>query len=648
MEWQNTIQLWNQRPVQVLDIRHLTMKPGEQRLAYRLPANAFVYANQGSARLEMEELEAPCDNGYLLHSGKGANLSIWCGDEPFDYYLVLYKPRGLINNQVRHGDLEQQDVFGRRYVFEVMHALSLLSLLEQMSQLWESSEELDRLQVTGIFYQFVVEQFRQLQMVKAEAAVPELPEQIAEYIHEYFQKTVTMETMAAKFHYSTHYLARVFKRKFGCSPMEYLLQTRINRAKYLLTETDMPIRSLAEKVGYTDIYYFSRLFKKLTGVTPTQFKKLNLGSIGSIRPKMMPESFIAPQAGQGYIDNNENHYQHNTWRVNEMKWGFKPSFAVTLLFSLSLLLAACGGTAAEPQQSAQGSNAQPNATATADAASESPAATTRMYKDALGREVEIPSNPSKVVVITYGGYLLPLGLQPVGVDQAVLDHYPEELAGVASIGEGLGNVEAVSALEPDLIILPEYHDPAAYTQFEKIAPTVAVSWGGDPDVINTLRDMGDIMNRKQEAEAWIAKFEAKLQSVRDQLEVKVTPGETAITFILYQGELFLGGEGGTLGKLIYEDFGYQMPEQFKQYADGGAALSMESLADRPADYFFTQMTDEELVEMNKLFQEPLYQSIPAIKNNRIINVSRDKWNYGPYLAEQAVDEMIEKVAQLQK
>ncbi|WP_338554324.1 helix-turn-helix domain-containing protein [Paenibacillus sp. KS-LC4] len=645
MEWQNMIQVWNQRPVQVLDIRYITMKPGEKRLAYRLPANAFIYANQGNARVVMEELNVPCDHGCLLHGGKGSSLNIWCGEESFDYYFVLYKPLGAIGKQAKQDNFEQQDVLGQRYAFEVMHALSLLSLLEQMFQLWESSEELDRLQVTGIFYQFVVEQFRQLQMVKTEAAVPDLSEQIAEYIHEYFPKTVTMETMAGKFHYSTHYLARVFKRRFGCSPMEYLMQTRINRAKFLLTETDTPLRSLAEKVGYTDIYYFNRLFKKLTGVTPTQFKKLNLSAIGSIRPKIMPESYIAPQAGQIYIDNNENHYQYNAWRVNEMKWGFKPSFAVTLLFSLSLLLAACGGTAAEPQQSAQGSNAQPNASATADAASE---ATTRMYKDALGREVEMPSNPSKVVVITYGGYLLPLGLKPVGVDQSVLDLYPEELAGVTSIGKGLGNVEAVSALEPDLIVLPEYYDASVYTQFEKIAPTIAVSWGGDPDVIQTLRDMGDIMNRKQEAEAWITKFEAKLQSVRDQLEVKVAPGETAITFILYEGELLLGGEGGTLGKLIYEDFGYQMPEQFKPYADGGAALSIESLADRPADYFFTQMTDRELVEMNKLFQEPLYQSIPAIKNNRIINVSRDKWNYGPYLAEQAVDEMIEKVAKAQK
>ncbi|WP_174887638.1 hypothetical protein [Cohnella herbarum] len=72
--------------------------------------------------------------------------------------------------------------------------------------------------------------------------------------------------------------------------------------------------------------------------------------------------------------------------------------------------------------------------------------------------------------------------------------------------------------------------------------------------------------------------------------------------------------GGTLGKLVYEDYGFLMPEQYKKYSDGGTALSMEEFANHP-----------------------------AVKNNRIINVTRDKWNYGPYLVDQAVDELLEQV-----
>lgn len=80
--------------------------------------------------------------------------------------------------------------------------------------------------------------------------------------------------------------------------------------------------------------------------------------------------------------------------------------------------------------------------------------------------------------------------------------------------------------------------------------------------------MGEIMGKHDEAEKWIASFDKKLQGIRDTINVKLDEGTTAISFVIHKGEVLLGGEGGTLGKLIYQDFGFIMPEQFKQYADG--------------------------------------------------------------------------------
>lgn len=151
---------------------------------------------------------------------------------------------------------------------------------------------------------------------------------------------------------------------------------------------------------------------------------------------------------------------------------------------------------------------------------------------------------------------------------------------VENIGAGTGSVEAISALEPDLIIIPDYLGEDVIETYEKIAPTVAVAWGGDPDVVNTLRTMGDIMGKQEEAEQWIASFDEKLQGIRDNINIKIDEGTTAISFIIRNGEVLLGGEGGTLGKLIYQDFGFTMPEQFKPYADGGTVLSMEMLVDK--------------------------------------------------------------------
>ncbi|MCW3791531.1 AraC family transcriptional regulator [Paenibacillus sp. LS1] len=635
-EWSEAIQWWNKNQVKLMDIRHLVLKPGQVLKPYVLPAHAFLLMFRGEAIVHFGKEKLRATQTQVLHGGKGTTLHIQCLDIPLEYYLILYKPQPSFagTHPSRADNVQQEYEFcTQQYHFAATYPLSLIPIMERMHECWASGEELDRLQVTGLLYQFVYEQFRQWKLAGEQVVEPpELTEQIAAYIQEHYAHPVSMEDMAAQFHYSSHYLARVFKRKFGCSPMEYVIQTRMNRAKVLLTETDAQIRDVAESVGYKDLYYFSRIFKRMMGETPAQYKMHSHLLKGSNRTNKKSESFIAGELAQRYIDNNDNHYQYNTWSVNDLNVRFKPTLAVSLLFSLSLLLAACGG------------GADPQPTANEDASL--PA--TKMYTDASGRTVEIPAQSAKPVVITYGGYLLPLGMKPAGANKETLDLYPEEMADVSDIGSGTGNVEVVSDLEPDLIIVPDYTSTEVIGTYEKIAPTITVAWGGDPDVINTLRTMGEIMDRKEEAEKWIAAFEDKLKGIRDELNINIEPGTTAMSFVIYNKEVLLGGEGGTLGKLIYQDFGFDMPEQYKAYADGGTVLSLEKLADKPADYFFTQMDDEEMEQMMELFKEPVYQSIPAIKNHRIINVSRNYWNYGPYLVDKGLDSLIEQVSKLQE
>ncbi|WP_238649975.1 ABC transporter substrate-binding protein [Paenibacillus piscarius] len=622
-EMTDSIRAWNHVPVRIMDIRHVSMGPGEQQ-RYVFPSSVFVFTNQGEAVILLDGTGGTAAHSQVIHGGKGTVFQVASLSHPLDYYLILYKP--WTGSPFTEGGGDNPDAFQQRYAFPGSDPWVLLSLLERMFQLWKCGGELERMQVTGLFYQFVAEQFRQLALAVEQEPETDLAEQIGRYIEEFYHLPLSMTAMAELFHYSTHHLVRVFKRKYQCSPMEYVSRTRMQHARSLLAGTDAPIRDVAERVGYTDFYYFSRLFKKVYGETPAQFKMHAPLLEGSNPTKEMPESFIAPWRDARYIDIDDNHYQYKRRSVNDLKVSRTPLFAITLLISLSMMLAGCGGG---------------NTKLAEDKA-------TRLFTDAFGREVEVPAEPAQVVALAYGGYMLPLGLKPAGVNQETLEQYKEEMADVENVGSGTGSVEAISALLPDLIIIPDYLGQDVIETYEKIAPTVAVAWGGDPDVVNTLRTMGELMGKQDEAEKWIASFDKKLQGIRDSINVKIDEGTTAISFIIHKGEVLLGGEGGTLGKLIYQDFGFTMPEQFKPYADGGTALSMESLVDKPADYFFTQMTDEELAAMYELFKEPVYQSIPAVKNNRIINVSRANWNNGPYTVDRGVDALIEQVSKLQE
>ncbi|HEY8965643.1 MAG TPA: AraC family transcriptional regulator [Candidatus Methylacidiphilales bacterium] len=79
--------------------------------------------------------------------------------------------------------------------------------------------------------------------------------------------------MARQLHLSRAHFSRVFKAVTQTSPIDFLLEMRLSRARHLLTETDLSVGEIAERLDYADIFFFSRQFKKKTGLSPLQYRR---------------------------------------------------------------------------------------------------------------------------------------------------------------------------------------------------------------------------------------------------------------------------------------------------------------------------------------------------------------------------------------
>lgn len=91
------------------------------------------------------------------------------------------------------------------------------------------------------------------------------------YIIENYSNSLTLEDLAGVANLSASYFGNVFKSLVGKSPIDYLIDRRISEAKRLMLETDLKINEIARRVGYDDLYYFSYLFKRREGITPSEF-----------------------------------------------------------------------------------------------------------------------------------------------------------------------------------------------------------------------------------------------------------------------------------------------------------------------------------------------------------------------------------------
>lgn len=95
-----------------------------------------------------------------------------------------------------------------------------------------------------------------------------------QYINDNFNKNLTLEIVSDHIGFNPTYFSVFFKKETGKNFLEYLTELRIKNAKLYLISTDTDIMDIAEEVGYNDIKYFSKLFKKVTGISPSEYRKL--------------------------------------------------------------------------------------------------------------------------------------------------------------------------------------------------------------------------------------------------------------------------------------------------------------------------------------------------------------------------------------
>lgn len=93
-----------------------------------------------------------------------------------------------------------------------------------------------------------------------------------EYIKLHYREELTLQDVADSIHVSKSYLSNLFKKQSGHNFIDYLIDLRLHEAKRLLIQNEIKIYEAAERSGFNDVKYFSKLFKKMTGMTPVEYR----------------------------------------------------------------------------------------------------------------------------------------------------------------------------------------------------------------------------------------------------------------------------------------------------------------------------------------------------------------------------------------
>lgn len=104
--------------------------------------------------------------------------------------------------------------------------------------------------------------------------------QIISYIHGHYQEDISLEQLARHFYISPYYLCREFKRYTDSTVIQYVNITRIMNAQRKFMETNKTITEICSETGFSNLTHFNRVFKSVTGMTPSGYRKTHKNLIG--------------------------------------------------------------------------------------------------------------------------------------------------------------------------------------------------------------------------------------------------------------------------------------------------------------------------------------------------------------------------------
>ncbi|HZG55980.1 AraC family transcriptional regulator [Paenibacillus sp.] len=173
----------------------------------------------------------------------------------------------------------QQDEFTLHHYFihipkhyQLPYPANTYNKIERLLALDKQSPTSARWEQQTIFEE-LLKAVHQEQTLSENRAVVQLAEQIATYLRQNYSEPIRNGLLRERFHFHPNYLARCMKKVFGCTPMEYLLVYRMEKAKQMLLTTVWPVSRIAEETGFNQIPYFIRLFHKYEGIPPQQYRK---------------------------------------------------------------------------------------------------------------------------------------------------------------------------------------------------------------------------------------------------------------------------------------------------------------------------------------------------------------------------------------
>lgn len=230
----------------------------------------LLYIASGKAHFHFDNEEKIVPAGHMvLYRPKEPQRYEYYGTDQTEVYWVHFTGGNVTNLLRSYGLTNDKKVFFCGSGLEYQNLFR--AMIDELQMCRDSYPEMLEMYLRQIFIRLERCFHAPIKLDNSHAS--EEINKAAAYFNEHYSEQINIDAYAEKNHVSTSWFIRNFKLYTGFTPMQYILSKRIYNAEALLQNTQYNITEIAQIVGYENPLYFSRIFKKAKGLSPTEYRK---------------------------------------------------------------------------------------------------------------------------------------------------------------------------------------------------------------------------------------------------------------------------------------------------------------------------------------------------------------------------------------
>lgn len=230
----------------------------------------LLYIAAGKAHFHFGDKETIVPAGHMvLYRPKEPQRYEYYAEDQTEVYWVHFTGGNVTNLLRSYGLTDDKKVFYCGCGLEYQNLFR--AMIDELQMCLDSYPEMIEMYLREIFIR--LQRCFKTSIKTDNSHAAEEIDKAASYFNEHYSEQINIDAYAEEHHFSTSWFIRNFKLYTGFTPMQYILSKRIYNAEALLQNTQYTVTEIAQIVGYDNPLYFSRVFKKQKGLSPTDYRK---------------------------------------------------------------------------------------------------------------------------------------------------------------------------------------------------------------------------------------------------------------------------------------------------------------------------------------------------------------------------------------